>query len=138
MISEMVIVSVESPYHNTDPDLLNRNINYAIMACRHSIKFHGEAAYASHLIYTQTVREGEHGYVDDNTVGEFDLGRDEVIRITHEVRMRADKIVFYTDFGMSNGMKIAEKVAQENGIPVEYRKLPSEMLRLVMPKKTDN
>ena len=130
----MTIVSVESPYHNEDPELLDRNIKYAIMACRHAIKFHGEAATASHLIYTQRVKDGVHEYVHDKIVSEFDLGRDEVISITNEIREKADKLVFYTDLGMSAGMKWAERIAKEKGIPVEYRKLPEKMLAIVFEK----
>ena len=35
----------------------------------------------------------------------------------------ADLQVFYIDFGMSNGMKYAEKYAKEHNIDIEYRKI---------------
>ena len=39
------------------------------------------------------------------------------------VRAVADLQVFYIDFGMSTGMKYAEKYAKEHNINLEYRKI---------------
>ena len=123
MDSDAVMVSVESPYHNDDPVLLKRNINYAIMAVKDACANHGEAPYASHLIHTQLVHNGEHGYVHDGIVDEYDLGRARVIERTNAIRRRCDKMVFYVDFGWSRGMRDALDFAEANDIPTEERRI---------------
>ena len=105
-----MIVSVESPYHNTNQDILNRNINYAILAVKNETRS-GNAAYASHLLNTQYVDNGKHFYINDDVHDRFDCSREEVIRITNELRLKADKLVFYIDFGYSNGMITAKNLA---------------------------
>lgn len=125
-------VSVESPYSNSDPKLLQRNINYAIMACKDCASNYNEAPYASHVIHTQVVsNQGVNGYVNDDCPDKFGLGRDAAIELTNTARRHAQKIVFYTDFGFSGGMQIAKDVAEENGIPTEDRKLPMDMMQYV-------
>lgn len=125
---EPLVVSVESPYNNADPKLLKRNINYAIMAVKDSTRNYGNAAYASHLLNTQYVEGGEHCYLSDDVDDKFDLSREQVIAITHALRKKADKIVFYVDFGYSGGMLAAKDLASRYGIPIEERTLPKEML----------
>jgi len=127
------VVSVESPYSNQDPAILKRNINYAIMAVKDSSTNYGNAAYASHLLNTQCVDKGEHSYVSDDVHDKFGCGRDKVITITNALRAKADKIVFYIDFGYSRGMLIAKEIAETNGIPMEERKLPKDMMDEVFP-----
>lgn len=125
------VISVESPYNNKDNKILKRNINYAIMAVKDATCNHGNAAYASHLLNTQYVENGEHYYISDDVYDKFDCGREQVINITHALRLKADKIVFYIDFGYSNGMLAAKEIAEKHGIPIEERKLPKEMLQEV-------
>lgn len=126
-------VSVESPYSNTDPGLLQRNINYAIMACKDCASNYNEAPYASHVIHTQIVSEnGTNGYVNDDCPDKFGLGRDQAIELTNTARIHAQKIVFYTDFGFSSGLQIAKDVATQHNIPIEERKLPDDMMRYVV------
>lgn len=122
------VVSIESPYNNEDPELLKRNINYAIMAVKDSSKNYKNAAYASHLLNTQYVENGEHFYISDDTYDKFDCDRETVLDITNSLRLKADKIVFYTDLGYSRGMIAAKEFAKEHGIPIEERTLPKEMM----------
>lgn len=129
-----LVVSIESPFHNEDPVLLKRNINYAILCLKDCFINYSEAAYASHLLNTQLVYQGEHFYVGDDVSDEFSCGREAVIEMTHSIRMKADKIVFYTDFGYSNGMISAKNVAEKYNIPIEERTLPQEFMDHVHPR----
>lgn len=124
---------IESPYHNDDHKLLKRNICYAILALKDATTNYGNAAYASHLLNTQFVLNGSHYYVGDDVADKFSVGREAVISITHAIRMKSDKIVFYVDFGYSRGMLAAKNVALENGIPIEERRLPKVMMDEVLP-----
>ena len=131
ILKRIDVVSIESPYNNKNPKILKRNINYAIVAVKDATRNHRNAAYASHLLNTQYVEGGNHFYISDDTNDKFDCDRDTVIDITNSLRMKADKIVFYIDFGYSNGMLWAKSLAEEYGIPIEERKLPKEMLKEV-------
>ncbi len=99
------------------------------MAVKDATRNYGNAAYASHILNTQYVEGGEHFYISDDVYDKFDCTREQVINITNALRLKADKIVFYVDFGYSNGMLAAKELAEEHGIPVEERKLPKEMLK---------
>ena len=123
-----MLVSIESPYNNVDPMILKRNINYAILAMKDSAKNYGESPYLSHLLLTQTVNNKEHIYIDDNVVDPFGIGREMALNITNEFRKRVDKIVFYVNFGYSNGMLFAKDFAIKNNIPIEERYLSDEMM----------
>lgn len=122
------VVSIESPYNNVDDALRERNIRYAILCMKDASLNHNEAAYASHLLNTQTVINGRHLYVSDDTFDPFDHDYKTVIAMTHAIRARCDKIVFYVDFGMSSGMKSALDLANEKNIPTEERHLPADWL----------
>ncbi len=124
----MQVVSIESPYSNSNPQILHRNICYAILALKDSTLNYGEASYASHLLNTQCVSAGQHLYVDDKQPDKFGVGRDQAIAITNTMRMKADKIVLYTDFGISMGMQIAKDIGNKYQIPVIERQLPKIMM----------
>jgi len=126
-----MLVSIESPYHNTDPAIIKRNINYAILAMKDSVKNHNEIPYLSHLLLTQTVVNKEHVYVDDTFTDPFGIGRDNALELTHGLRKRADKLVFYINFGYSNGMLAAKDLAIKYNIPIEERYLSDEIMKLV-------
>jgi hypothetical protein len=125
-----MFVSVESPYHNTDPNILKRNIKYAILCMKDSIS-RGEIPYLSHLLLTQTVYNGEYLYVNDSFVDPLGIGRDNAIELTNKLREKVDMIVFYVDLGYSNGMEIAKNVALNKKIPFEIRKLTDNMMSLL-------
>ena len=99
------------------------------MALKDATKNYGEAAYASHLLNTQYVKHGEHGYLSDDVKCEFGVGREQAILITDSMRLKADKIVFYIDFGYSNGMLSAKRLAEKHKIPYEERLLPEDMMK---------
>ena len=108
MGERMKRVILESPYAGD----IERNVNYARMCVRDSL-MRGEAPIASHLLYTQE------GILNDGIPEERQHGIDAGLAW----KGVADLHVFYVDYGMSNGMKYAEKYAADNNIPVEYRRL---------------
>jgi len=101
-------VILESPYAGD----IERNIKYARECLKDSLK-RGEAPIASHLLYTQD------GVLNDDIEDERMMG----INAGLAWKEVADLQVFYIDFGMSTGMKYAEKYAKEYNINVEYRTL---------------
>ena len=104
----MKLIIVESPYAGD----IERNVAYAKAALVDCLK-RGEAPIASHLLYTQP------GVLDDNIPEERKLGIDAGLAW----RRVADKAVFYTDFGMSGGMKAALELYQTEFMPVEFRSI---------------
>jgi hypothetical protein len=144
MTDKVKLISVESPYNSKCPYYLLRNIQYAILANTHAASL-GDATYIPHICNTQTVKYGYNTYIGD-TMGEilirlfgsktdhkYFLSRDETIKITNNIRSnKIDKIVCYTDFGITKGMQSAILVAKENNIEIEERKLPSDMMKEVI------
>jgi hypothetical protein len=102
-------VVLESPFAGD----VEKNIAYA-RACVADCLRRGEAAIASHLLYTQP------GILDDTKPEERKLG----IEAGFTWNILAETIVVYQDRGMSRGMNAGIELAQKNGIPVEYRNLP--------------
>lgn len=137
-----MFVSIETPYNAWNPWLQRRNIQYAIAATHHATSL-GDATYVPHLCNTQIVYLGFHAYIGDS-LGDFLLAtfgkstlkynstREKVLEITHSVRKnKVDKVVCYTDFGISRGMQEAIDVAKTNNIPIEERTLPPDLMKHV-------
>lgn len=101
-------VIVESPFAGD----VERNQHYARL-CLHDCLIRGEAPFASHLLYTQE------SVLDDNISDERTLG----INAGLEWGAVADATVVYTDLGISGGMRLGIKRAEEVGRPVEHRAL---------------
>lgn len=91
-------VIIESPFAGD----VAANIIYARRCLKDSIR-HGEFPFASHLLYTQAL--------NDLDSKERELG----LALGEMWSLKADLTVFYVDFGMSNGMTRALKVAKVNG-----------------------
>lgn len=104
----MILTILESPYSGD----VEKNLTYARECMRDSIEL-GEAPIASHLLYTQE------GILDDTNPVERSLG----MAIGFNWGRYADKVVFYTDYGMSDGMKTARDYYERLGLPVEIRTL---------------
>lgn len=99
-------VTIESPYAGD----VDRNMIYLHRAMRDSCA-NGEAPLASHMLYTQ--------FLDDSNAEERTVGIDcGLAWATH-----AEKMIFYTDYGISNGMHLALLFAKTNGIPTEDRQI---------------
>jgi len=101
----MKLVILESPYAGN----VQRNIEYARKCVKDSI-MRGESPIASHLLLTQE------GILDDSIPEEREMG----IKAGLAWKKVADRHVFYVDYGMSKGMKDAEK---SSNLPIEYRKI---------------
>lgn len=105
------IVIVESPYAGD----VERNESYA-RAAMHDCLVRGEAPYASHMLYTQP------GVLDDTVPAERALGMEAGWTFTRV----ADRVVVYTDLGVSRGMRGGMERAALHGVPVETRWLGGE------------
>lgn len=79
----------------------------------------GDAAYASHLLYTQP------GVLDDQNPAERQLG----IELGLLWGDCAVLTVVYTDFGISNGMKYGIANAEKHKREIETRTLSEDALR---------
>lgn len=101
-------VIIESPYAGN----IERNTLYARRAMRDSIS-RGEAPLASHLLYTQPE------ILDENIPEERKLG----IQCGFEWWGVAKLVVFYEDYGMSNGMQAALERAHVEMRAIEFRKI---------------
>lgn len=89
-----------------------RNIQYAKDCMKDSLA-RGEAPFAMHLLYAQE------DVLDDLKPEERALG----IKAGLEWAKRADLIAFYIDYGISNGMKMAQDNAIIFSLPTTHRKL---------------
>jgi hypothetical protein len=112
-------VLVESPFAftHTDPALRRlgvlRNTTYARLAC-HDCCLRGEAAYASHLLYTQPY------ILDDDVPEERSFGIDAGLLWGSAASLSA----FYMDLGVSRGMEYGRVNAGKAGRHCEERRLP--------------
>lgn len=88
----MIRVIVESPYAGN----VFKNLTY-LRFCLHDCIQKGEAPFASHGLYTQP------HVLNDNEPEERKLG----IECGYAWYEAVDKVVFYRDLGMSNGMALA-------------------------------
>jgi len=114
--------SVESPYWADTPEGRRRNERYAMLATEYTTLVLGCAPYTSHLVSTTHVDHyNEHGvpYVADDPNNKYHIvGRDRAIKMTHAIRRKMDHIVFFTDHGLSSGMRAAMELAEKEGIDV--------------------
>lgn len=104
-IKFMKRVVLESPYSEN----VERNVSYAKMCMRDAIVNYNEAPLALHLLYTQIL--------DDNIFEERTKGMYAGFCWTSV----AEKCVVYCDYGISGGMKVGIEMAQNYGLPIEYR-----------------
>lgn len=101
-------VVIESPYAGD----VQRNAMYAIAAVKDSLS-RGEAPIASHLLFA------ENGIVDESDPNGRRLGIGAGLAWVPV----ADLMAFYIDYGESEGMREARLLAEELGIPTEFRKI---------------
>lgn len=113
----MNVVIIESPYSGD----IERNIRYAQEAMTDSRK-RGEIPIVPHLLWTQHHLAPNY-FVHDNDPKYEVCGRETSINHIKELRRRADKVVFYIDYGYSSGMEIGLNHCYEENIPFEERVL---------------
>ena len=124
-------VLLESPYGSTEKDPekykkhIERNIFYAQL-CMHDCLMHGEAPFASHLLYTQK------NVLRDYMPEERRLG----MEAGFIWGAFAKYSVFYTDLGVSSGMLAGQRKAKKEGRHCITRRLPSELKKIFNKKQT--
>lgn len=106
-------VIVESPYMGNH----EMNEAYAEFAMHDCLVNHNESPYASHLLYTRRF------VLNDNIESERNLG----IKAGFLWREVADKTIFYTDLGMTEGMKKGIRDCMTTGKSYEIRILPDDL-----------
>lgn len=116
----MRLVIIESPFHHGDPIEKERYLYYA-RACVLNSLLRGEAPIASHLLYPQVL--------DDLKSVERDMGINAGLSWLRVASLSA----VYTDFGVSKGMHIGVRQAEEAGVEVCYRTLPNHMKNMIKP-----
>lgn len=115
-------VIIESPYSGNIP----LNVEYALECLHDSYYNKCEAPFASHLLYTrlpdsEIKQKSFSGHVKDHPNSRH--GREHGILCGNVWMKEADKIVVYTDLGISEGMKFSIEKAKKLNKPIEYRKI---------------
>lgn len=107
-----MLVIIESPWKASSVSEQLRNRNYALKCMKDSIS-KGEAPYASHLLYTQILKEEN---MEERNLS-IDLGL--------QWGEKATKTVVYQDLGITSGMNYGIRNAIRLGREVEYRNIPN-------------
>ena len=108
----MKTVILESPYGNSDPIEVEKNLIYARLALEDCLMNFDEAPFASHLLYTQVL--------DDQNPRQRKMG----IEAGLEWGLYAYAAVFYVDRGWSEGMRQAELRHRKDQTRIITRELP--------------
>jgi hypothetical protein len=104
------IVVIESPFRGC-PEYSNAKAKLYLTACIRDSIDRGEAPFASHRMYTQAL--------DDSVPEERKIG----ISVGLQFHRVAERIVFYTDLGWSDGMMQARGLAEAVGFPIDDRSI---------------
>lgn len=107
----MQLVLIESPYAGD----VDRNMRY-LAACERWCLLHGRAPFASHRAYTQAL--------DDNDFFERKLG----IEAGYEWGRLAEEVLFFVDYGASEGMRKAYRMWSSHGKKMTAVRLGAERL----------
>ncbi len=107
----MKLVAIESPLAGN----FVRNRRYALWCVYHCYTL-GEAAYASHLFYPQCL--------DDTSPDQRKFGMAAGLAWASQAELR----IFYTDLGISKGMKASLISIKEEGGRYENRRIPLEFM----------
>jgi len=113
----MSIVILESPYSGD----IQRNIAYGqrIMA---DSRERGEIVIMPHLLWTQHHEAPNHFVSDYDEKYEIkNCGREKSLEQIKILRTIADKVIFYTDYGMSSGMVHGLEDCKQRNIEYEFR-----------------
>ena len=112
-----MIAIIESPYKADTDALLRRNQHYAQLISRYMSKKHNCATFASHLLYTQFLHDGD--------AEERKLGMELGLQMTRTLCEHAPVMwVWGTDYGMSSGMNAALNMANK-----DYRSYPEKYVQ---------
>jgi len=114
-----LVIFLESPYGNGNPVF----IAYAQRAMNDARR-RGEIPIVSHLMWTQHEAAIGH-FVSDDSEKYVVTGREAALDAICHLRLRSDKVVAYTDYGISAGMQHGLEHAKANGLTIEMRQLGS-------------
>lgn len=103
-------VIIESPYRGENAEERQKNIKYLQLCLQDSVR-RGEVPFASHGFFPL--------FLNEDNAQDRELG----IKLGFAFWTEADKIVFYTDRGISPGMEKALLKAFKMGKPIERRQL---------------
>lgn len=106
-------VIIESPYAGN----IKLNEIYGEFCMHDCIVNHNETPYASHLLYTRKY------VLRDHVPEERKLG----IEAGFFWRDVSDMTVFYTDLGLTDGMKLGVEDCKKKGKDYEIRRFPNEL-----------
>ena len=109
-------VVIESPYKGDNVGMRVNEI-YGELCMHDCLVNYNESPYASHLLYTRK-------YVLRDWVPE---DRKLGIQAGFFWRDVSEKTVFYTDLGMTEGMKMGIEDCKEKDKPYEVRRLPDDL-----------
>lgn len=103
-------VILESPFAGKTPEIFDAHRQYLDRALADCL-IRNEAPFASHAIYPRVL--------DDNRPAQRAAG----IAAGHSWMKLASRVVVYTDYGVSSGMKSSIKLAERLGMPIERRSI---------------
>ena len=103
-------VILESPYGGNNKE---RNRRYA-QKCMDDSLSKDESPLVFHLLYTQVL--------DDDNPEQRERG----IRLSQDWYKSAEKVVIYTDFGVTDGMQQGVDLGLDLGLPIEMRSIVHE------------
>jgi len=104
----MVPVMVVSPYAGKNPSEVKDHVEYANHAMLDCLYAHGEAPFATHVLYTKML--------DDQDPEQRKLG----LQAGDEWAKLAVRLVVYTDYGLSQGMN---ETIEKSGKPCVHRSI---------------
>lgn len=110
-------VVIESPYAAKTEDGILLNEAYGELCMHDCLVNFNESPYASHLLYTRPL------VLRDEVPEDRKLG----IQAGFFWRDVAEKTVFYTDLGMTDGMVEGLEDCKKKGKPYNIRRLPDEL-----------
>lgn len=117
-----LLVIIESPLAANLERTVEQHRVYARACMRDSVIHHGEAPFASHLLYDQP------GLLDDLNPVERAFG----IEAGLAWGTKADLTAVYTDCGISNGMRMGIARAEKEGRQVVYRTIDPTLFDIIM------
>jgi hypothetical protein len=91
-----------------------------------------EVPFASHKMFCSHSL-AKNFWVPDNSSKWDVFTRDYCIHISDAIRLKAEKVVFYVDFGWSNGMIYAKKMCEKHGLKMEIRKIDRSIIKKLNP-----
>jgi hypothetical protein len=114
---------------------IDQHMRYLDM-CIFDTLHRGEIPFASHKMFCSHPLAKDFWIPDNNPRWDI-FGRDYCIHASDTLRMKADKVVFYVDFGWSKGMLYAKEFCEKHKLNMEERKLDLQVIKNLNNKTFD-